>query len=166
MTKRFLVGVLTVLPWVALASDDRDGGNGRKVPFIGVFHPVVTGISIDPARCPEASHPFLFSFQGEAYTTVGRATFEQSHCEGVDHTSFRRGEQTITFATGDKLFGAYSGLLLATPTTATDGRLIIDGTYRNLGGTGRLTNAGGRGVSAGVVDTSNSSAEVTVTGTL
>ena len=32
--------------------------------------------------------------------------------------------------------------------------------------TGRLTNAGGRGISAGVVDTSNGSAEVMVTGTL
>jgi hypothetical protein len=158
-----LMAGLTIAPGIA---DADANGRRAKVDFIGVFHPVFTGGRLDRERCPDRSHPILFTFQGEAFTTLGHATFEQSHCEAPDHSSFRRGEQTITFDSGDVLYGAYQGDLLATPTTAMDGRLIIDGTYRNMGGTGTLSNAHGGGISAGFVDTTNGSAEVTVSGSL
>lgn len=148
-----------------ITADNRDR-RPAPIDFIGVFHPVFAGAAMDPQRCPDRSHPFLFRFTGEAYTTLGHATFEQSHCEALDHSSFRRGEQTITFDNGDLLYGAYSGELLVTPTTATDGRVIADGIYRNRGGTGRLQHAHGRGISMGVVDTTTGAAEITVSGTL
>ena len=161
VTGLILVPALTVVTTAAEASDRE-----RAVDFIGVFHPVPVAFGVDPVRCPDATHPFLISFRGQAWTTAGHALFEQSHCEAVDHTSFRRGEQTITFDNGDQLFGAYSGELHATPTTATDNKLIIDGFYRNRGGTGAISGARGRGISVGVVDTVRGVAEVTVSGTL
>src|SRR5215510_7366950 len=121
LTKVGLVVLLSTLPYLALASNNQDHFEiGRAVDFIGVFHPVPTGLFADPARCPDASHPIVITFQGEAFTTLGHATFEQSHCEAVDHTSFRRGEQKITFDDGTMLFGTYEGLLFATQTTTTD----------------------------------------------
>jgi hypothetical protein len=163
-TIRALAVVLTLLPWGAHASENP--ANQRPVDFIGIFHPGVPGFSFDRARCPEPSHPLLLTFRGEAYTTVGHARFEQSHCEDFEHTSFRRGVQTIKFDNGDELLGAYSGALLPTPTTATDGRLIIDGMYRNTGGTGRFKHADGHGISIGTVDTMTGLAVVSVSGTL
>jgi hypothetical protein len=164
-----VVGVMAALSPAALASrdGDDDGDGRRKVDFVGVFHPVVTGFAMDASRCPDPQHPLLLTFQGDAYTTLGHATFEQSHCEGFDHTSFERGRQAITFDDrGDRLLGTYSGSLLATPTTSGDLRLIIDGLYHNTGGTGRFTHAHGRGISAGVVDSATGEAEVAVSGTL
>ena len=140
--------------------------NQRPVDFVGVFHPGVPSLTLDRQRCPDPTHPLLFTFQGEAYTTAGHARFEQSHCEAADHTSFSRGLQTISFDDGDQLFGRYSGLLHVTPTTQVDGRLIIDGTYRNTGGTGRFRFAHGSGISAGAVDTMTGIAVISVSGTL
>ena len=156
------------LGFTGVTADGGDGPERKRPPvgFIGVFRPVFTGAGMDPERCPDPSHPLLFTFTGEAYTTLGRARFEQSHCEAVDHTSFRRGLQTITFENGEKLFGTYRGELLSTPTSHLDHRLVIDGIYRNRGGTGSLNDARGSGISAGVVDTSTGGAEVTVSGTL
>jgi hypothetical protein len=152
---------------VGQAAEGRENDHRRQKDFIGIFYPVLKGLPIvDARRCPDASHPLLMTFDGVAYTNLGQATFEQSHCVDFDQTSFRRGQQAITFANGDKLFGVYSGSLLPTPTTASDGRVIIDGLYRNVGGTGQLTHAHGRGVSAGAVNIATGSAEVTVTGTL
>jgi hypothetical protein len=155
--------IATIVPSSALADEPE---RQPKVDFIGVFRPVPVAFGADPVRCPEPSHRLLLTFQGIAYTTLGRATFTQSHCQAADHSSFRRGEQTITFDNGDQLFGSYSGVLLPTPTTATDGRLIIDGIYRNVGGTGALEHAHGRGISIGIVDTATGFATVTVSGKL
>ena len=94
--------------------------------FIGVFRPVFTGAGMDPERCPDPSHPLLFTFTGEASTTLGRARFEQSHSEAVDHTSFRDGLQTISFENGEKLFGTYRGELLSMPTSHLDHRRFIE----------------------------------------
>lgn len=142
--------------------DDR-----RSQDFIGVFRAVPAALPVeDPVRCPDASHPLKMTFTGQANTTLGLATFTQSHCEAVDHSSFARGEQTITFANGEQLFGRYSGRILATPTTATDARVIVDGSYRNVGGTGALERAHGHGLSAGVVNIINGAATITVSGSL
>ena len=155
--------LLLLAPLAANAGgDSTDDG----VPFVGVFHPIVTGFSVDPIRCPDASHPLALTFTGEADTTLGHVTFTQSHCEDFTHTSFRRGLQVITIADGSQLSGTYHGQLLPTPTTAIDGKLIIDGVYRNTGGTGTLSKAHGMGISAGVVDTTTGAAEVAVSGTL
>jgi hypothetical protein len=167
MRRRSTTLLFTIsLGLTAMTAAAGDGRKDRPVPFLGVFHPVFAGGGIAPDRCPDPSHPLLLTFTGEAYTTLGRAKFEQSHCEAADHSSFRRGLQTITFENGEMLFGTYRGDLLPTPTTVTDGRLIIDGTYHNQGGTGSLKDARGSGISAGVVNTSTGGAEVTVSGTL
>ena len=106
------------------------------------------------------------AFRGSAQTTLGRAQLTQSHCEDPDHTSFRRGLQTVTFENGAQLFGTYHGRLLATPTTGVDFQLIIDGGYRNTGGTGPLANARGMGISAGTVDIRTGGAVIAVSGSL
>jgi hypothetical protein len=72
----------------------------------------------------------------------------------------------MTFDNGEQLFGAYDGSLLATPTTGVDFQLIIDGRYRNTGGTGALVNSHGTGISAGAVDIRTGGAVVTVSGAL
>lgn len=148
----------------AFATDRRD--DHRDTKFVGVFYPAFEGFAIDPVRCPDASHPILFKFRGTANTTLGTASIVQSHCESADHTSFRRGEQEITLASGWKLTGAYSGRLIPTATTATDGLLIVDGRYRNTGGTGPYKHADGFGISAGTVDTRTGGAVIAVSGTL
>ena len=101
-----------------------------------------------------------------AQTILWRAQLEQSHCEDFEHTSFRRGIQTLTLADGTQLFGSYRGELLATPTTSVDGLLIIRGTYRNTGGTAGLSKARGTGISACTADTRTGAAVVAVSGTL
>lgn len=143
-----------------------DGRHGRPAPFVGVFYPVISGVAFDATRCPDPSHPLLFSFTGLAQTTLGRAQFTQSHCEALDHTSFRRGVQVITLESGWQLFGAYHGRLRATPTTGVDFQLVIDGRYRNTGGTGPFKNADGDGISAGTVDVRTGGAVIAVSGTL
>jgi hypothetical protein len=148
----------------AFAHDRRD--DHREAKFIGVFYPAFEGFAIDPVRCPDASHPILFRFRGTANTTLGTASIVQSHCENADHTSFRRGEQEITLASGWKVVGVYSGRLLPTPTTATDGLLIVDGRYRFTGGSGPFKHADGFGTSAGTVNTRTGGAVITVSGTL
>lgn len=147
----------------AFATDKR--GEHRDTRFVGVFYPAFEGFAIDPVRCPDASHPILFRFRGTANTTLGTAAIVQSHCESADHTSFRRGEQEITLASGWKIVGVYSGRLLPTPTTASDGLLIVDGRYRFTGGTGPFKNADGSGLSAGTVDTRTGGAVIAVSGT-
>jgi hypothetical protein len=150
----------------SLAFGDAERGHTHQKEFIGVFYPVVTGIAFDPHRCPEPSHSILFSFSGSAQTTLGRAQFEQSHCEDLVHASFTRGLQTITFEDGWQLFGKYQGRLLPTPTTSADKLLIISGEYRNAGGTGPFETARGKGISAGTVDVTTGAATVMVSGQL
>ena len=161
-----LIGsILVSLPSLAFA-DEGDNDQGNTTKFVGVFNPVIEGIGIDTKRCPDVSHPYLLTFNGSAQTTLGRAQLVQSHCENPDHTSFRRGLQTLTFANGAQLFGTYQGRLLATPTTGIDFQLIIDGRYRNTGGSGALANARGMGISAGTVDIRTGGAIVAVSGAL
>jgi hypothetical protein len=164
-TSKVLIGALALAAQVAAVADD-DHRRSRKEDFVGVFYPAVSGVGFDALRCPDSSHPILLTFVGTAQTTLGRAQLEQSHCEDSEHTSFRRGIQTLTLADGTQLFGSYRGELLATPTTSVDGLLIIHGTYRNTGGTAGLSKARGIGISAGTVDTRTGAAVVSVSGTL
>jgi len=153
---------LLAAPSVVLAGED---GHSRA-DFIGVFYPAVTVVAVDPTRCPDASYPLLLTFAGEAFTNVGHATFTQSHCQDFAQTSFRRGEKIVTFASGDQLFGVYHGDLLPTPTTGSDGKVVIDAVYRNVGGTGAFSTMHGTGTSAGLVDAASGSAVITEIGTL
>lgn len=155
---------LAAAAFAAFATDRRD--DHRDIKFVGVFHPAFEGFAIDPVRCPDASHPILFKFRGTANTTLGTASIAQSHCENADHTSFRRGEQEIILASGWKVVGVYSGRLLPTATTASDGLLIVDGRYRFTGGTGPFRNADGFGISAGTVNTRTGGAVIAVSGAL
>lgn len=161
--RQLAAGSFAALVGATAFAHDRDRD---EVRFIGVFRPAFEGFAIDPVRCPDASHPVLFMFRGTADTTLGSAAIVQSHCESADHSSFRRGQQEITLASGWKVFGVYSGRLLPTPTTATDGLLMVDGRYRFTGGTGPYTKADGSGRSAGTVDTRTGGALITVSGTL
>jgi len=160
-----LAGAIVLTASLAALAHDRDHDR-RDAKFIGVFYPAFEGFAIDPVRCSDASHPILFKFRGTANTTLGTAAIVQSHCESADHTSFRRGEQEITLASGWKVVGVYSGRLLPTATTATDGLLIVDGRYRFTGGSGPFKHADGFGISAGTVDTRTGGAVITVSGTL
>ncbi len=163
-TKLLIAAVSVAAQATAAADDDRRGGHSKE--FVGVFYPAIVAVTFDAQRCPDTSHPILFSFAGTAQTTLGRAQLEQSHCEDFEHTSFRRGVETLTFADGTQLFGRYQGDLLPTPTTSVDGLLIVSGTYRNTGGTAGLSRARGKGISAGTVDTRTGAAVITVSGTL
>lgn len=165
LTTLVLAGIAAVLPLAVPNSQKPEQLPPSRADFVGVFQARLVGFSRDPIRCPD-THPNLLSFTGEAQTTLGRATFQQSHCEDDTHSSFRRGEQTITFDDGQMLFGTYGGSILPTPTTPFDQRVIVDGFYRNTGGTGRFEHVRGHGISAGVVDITNGSAIVTVSGTL
>ena len=165
-SRAVLIGSILVSLSSLSFADEGDNDQGKKAKFIGVFTPVIQGVGIDTKRCPDPTHPFLLTFTGTAHTTLGSAQLAQSHCEDPEHTSFRRGLQTITFGDGTQLFGAYEGRLLATPTTGVDFQLIIDGRYRNTGGTGALANARGMGISAGTVDIRTGGAVVAVSGEL
>jgi hypothetical protein len=141
-------------------------GDGKPQVFAGVFYPAFSASpTVDPQRCP-ASHPILFQFQGDSYTTLGYSAIAQSHCEDEAHTSFVRGQQTITMPNGDLLYGTYEGRILPTPTTATDGALVVNGRYRNVGGTGAFAKANGKGVSVGTVNLFTGAVVIAVTGSL
>lgn len=143
--------------------DGRDRHDEDGKDFIGVFYPVPVVVrQFDANACP-ASHPYYFEFRGVAMTNVGRGTFVQHHCEDAQDTSFVRGRQTITFD-GGVLEGTYSGTILVN--NAPSGYLIVDGSYRNQGGTGRFAHAHGRGISAGLIDLVKQQFTVTVSGAL
>ena len=161
-----VLGLVLLALGTSSFADEGDNDQGNATKFIGVFMPILQGVGIDTSRCPDPTHPFLLTFTGTAQTTLGRAQLAQSHCENPDHTSFRRGLQTITLDNGAQLFGTYQGRLIATPTTGVDFQLIIDGAYKNTGGTGALAKARGKGISAGTVDTRTASAIVAVSGDL
>ena len=163
-----LVAMIVSLSGVVRAADQNGVSHGPREDFVGVFFgQAVAPPREDPVRCPDPSYPLRLDFAGVAFTNLGRATFTQSHCERIDHTSARDGEETIVFdATGDILYGAYTASVIETPTTALDGRVIIDGTYRNTGGTGSLKHVHGRGISAGVFSVITGAGQVTVSGTL
>ena len=165
LTTLVLAGMATALPLATPRAQKPEQLPPSRADFVGVFQARLVGFSRDTVRCPD-THPNVLSFTGEAQTTLGHATFQQSHCEDDNHTSFRRGDQTITFDDGQTLFGTYGGSILPTPTTQFDQRVIVDGFYRNTGGTGRFEHVRGHGISAGVVDITTGSATVTVTGTL
>ena len=165
LTTLVLAGLAAALPLATTSSQKPEQLPPRRADFVGVFQARLVGFSPGSNRCPD-SHPNLLSFTGEAQTTLGHATFQQSHCEDDSHTSFRDGEETITFDDGQMLFGTYHGSILPTPTTPFDQRVIIDGSYRNTGGTGRFEHVRGHGISAGAVDITTGSAIVAVSGTL
>jgi hypothetical protein len=162
--KPLLAALLLTASCATLADDGL--GDGKPKLLIGVFYPAFSAPPVaDPARCPE-THPTLFQFRGDSYTTLGYATIAQSHCENDSHSSFVRGQQTITTQNGDMLHGTYEGRILMTPTTANDGVLVLDGTYRNRGGTGAFAKANGKGVSVGTVNLFTGAVVIAVTGDL
>jgi len=161
---------ITFFPAIILAvGGTTDDKRPRHQDFVGVFY-ASPDTSVPPGpnaeRCPDPGQPILFTFTGYAYTNLGKATFVQSHCEATDNSSFGRGQEAITFENGDKLFGTYEGDTIVSPTTATDFQVIVDGTYRNTGGTGALARAHGRGISAGHVDVRFGTARIAVSGSL
>jgi hypothetical protein len=159
-----LIASIALLTAISTLADDRR--NERRTAYVGIFLPVPTGASVDPVRCPDATHPILLSFSGTAQTTEGAATFVQSHCANPEGTSFTRGLQDTTLASGWKMTGTYAGRILPTPSTPTDGVVILDGRYRNTGGTGPYVRATGSGVAAGAINTRTGASSVTVSGTL
>jgi hypothetical protein len=163
--KLMLTALLLIASCATLADDGRSGDKQRQL--IGVFYPRMTQppSPFFPDRCPN-SHPLLFQFEGESQSTLGPAHFTRSHCADMALTTFRRGEQAITTANGDVLYGAYQGQLLRTPTSATDGLLIIDGVYQSTGGTGAFAKAFGKGISAGTVNTRTGESIVAVSGAI
>jgi hypothetical protein len=167
LSKVGIVAIIVSLCCVVRASAQNGVSHGPRQDFIGVFF--VQAVALphpDPIRCSDPSYPNRIDFSGVAYTNLGRATFTQSHCEGEDNETAHDGEEVITFANGEILYGAYSASVIVTPTTGTDGRVIIEGTYRNTGGTGSLKHAHGRGISTGVFNTFNGAGQIAVTGTL
>jgi hypothetical protein len=162
------VAIVASLSSVVIAADKNSVSRGPKEDFIGVFYVQAAGLpQEDPIRCSDPSYPLRLDFSGVAYTNLGRATFTQSHCEGTDHAAARDGEEVITFDSGgETLYGTYSATVIVTPTTNRDGQVIIDGSYRNTGGTGSLEHMHGRGISAGVFNVFNGRGQITVTGTL
>jgi hypothetical protein len=163
ISKSMLAALLLTASCATLA-DDGVGGGKPKV-FAGVFYPAIRAVTIDPQRCP-ATHPILFQFEGDSNTTLGYAAIAQSHCEDFEHTAFVRGQQTITAPNGDMLHGTYEGKILPTPTTGTDGALVVSGHYRNAGGTGAFAKANGKGVTVGTVNLFNFGVVIAVTGDL
>jgi hypothetical protein len=96
-----------------------------------------------------------------------RAKRQSRFTVGTDTASVDAASSSvISFDSGDVLFGTYRGSLLPTPTTDSDGRLIMTAPTATPGGTGRLTNAFGHGRSIGTVDTTTGQAVVSVSGTL
>ena len=162
-----IVAIIASLSCVVRASAQNGVSHGPRQDFIGVFYVQAAGLpQSDPIRCSDPSYPLRLDFSGVAYTNLGRATFTQSHCEGLDSAAAHDGEEVITFDNGEVLYGAYAASVIVTPTTTRDGRVIIDGTYRNTGGTGSFKHAHGRGISAGVFNIFNGAGQITVTGTL
>lgn len=163
-SKALLATLAGAASWAALAAGDYDrAGRNNDQDFVGLFRPQSTVVATDPHRCPDRTHPLLFTITGKAQTTAGPADFIQSHCEDAAHTSFRRGFQKITAADGDVLYGVYKGQILLSP----DGTyVVIDGTYANTGGTGKFADARGRGVSAGTIDFATGEIIIAVTGSL
>lgn len=150
----------------AAAAQAAQGLGAGRESFVGVFYPVVTGVSADPQRCPDADHPLLMNFTGTAHTSLGSATFTQAHCINTAQTSFNRGEKRITFGNGETLWASYQGRLAATPTTGSDGKVVVEAIWRNTGGTGSLRHARGVGSSAGTVDVVNGASVITEHGRL
>ena len=162
--KSMFATLLLAASCATLADDGR--GGGKPLAFAGVFYPAFSAPpALDPVRCP-ATHPILFQFQGDSNTTLGYAAIAQSHCEDEAHTGFVRGLQTITTQNGDMLHGTYQGKILPTPTTQTDGALVVSGAYRNTGGTGAFGKANGKGVTVGTVNLFTGAVVVAVTGDL
>lgn len=139
-----------------------DGSSRFGADLLGVFRPETMNFSIDPQRCPDASHPLLAQITGTAHTNLGTAPFVQSHCEDFAHTSFRRGQMTLTTSSGDQLFGTYKGQLVASG----DGIILVDGHYEDVGGTGTLANSHGNGVSVGTINTLTGEIIIALKGTL
>jgi hypothetical protein len=162
--KSMLATLLLTASCATLADDGR--GGGKPQVFAGVFYPAFSAWPMyDPERCP-ATHPILFQFLGDSYTTLGYAAIAQSHCEDEGHTSFVRGKQTITTGNDDRLYGTYEGKILPTPTTGSDGALVVRGHYRNAGGTGAFSKANGKGVTVGTVNLFTGAVVIAVTGDL
>lgn len=162
--RSLLTTLLLTTSCATLAGDGQ--GDGKPQVFAGVFYPAFSAApTLDPVRCP-ATHPILFQFQGDSYSTLGYATIAQSHCEDFAHTGFVRGQQTITTPNGDMLHGTYEGKILPTPTTESDGALVVTGAYRNTGGTGAFSKANGKGVTVGTVNLFTGAVVIAVTGDL
>jgi hypothetical protein len=162
--KSIFVAVLVAASGATLADDGR--GGGKPQVFAGVFYPAIIAMTMPgPQRCPD-THPILFQFEGDSYTTLGFATIAQSHCEDFEHTSFVRGQQTITTQDRDELHGTYEGRIWPTPTTESDGALVVGGRYRNVGGTGAFSKANGKGVTVGTVNLYTGAVVIAVTGDL
>lgn len=168
--KRRIPHVLAAIALGSLAGVAHGGGDDsgrRHQPFVATLTLQLQGISIDAARCPDPAAPFRIDVSGTAKTTVGAAQFAQTHCENDAHTLFTNGTLTMTFADGSKLRAQVQGRLVAPPASSpADAVLMINGMYRNTGGTGAFAHAHGTGVYAGSVNLSDFSVITVMSGGL
>jgi len=161
--KSLVATLAGILSCAALAAADSGRGSRNNHEFIAVFKPQSTVVVKDnPERCPEP-HPLFFTMSGKAQSTIGEVEFVQTHCEDAAHTVFVRGDSKFTTTDGDVLQGTYEGRILH----SADGKfVIVDGTWKNTGGTGKFTRARGKGVSAGSLDFATGEIIITFTGSL
>ena len=125
-----------------------DPGKGKSIEL-------KIGVAIAETLTPEDSPscPFIGTITGGGYATeLGAVTVQATDCFAqTDTTSFafktRPGTVvTLTTASGDQLFGTYSGTAVGNPFPV----LAINGNVTFNGGTGRFKRASGSGTLQGV----------------
>ena len=164
-----LVTAIVGLSCVVSASDKKDPGHGPKEDFIGVFTVQAVGMEVDGNRVRTRCTPCGWIFRA---LPIRLAVARNSRRATVKtKTTWRRAmaKRSSHSTTATSWYGTYSASVIVTPTTGQDGRVMIDGTYRNTGGTGSFEHAHGSGISAGVFIASGPLAgrgQIAVSGTL
>jgi hypothetical protein len=126
-------------------------------------------ISVDSGSCPSPPHYASTILGTGVGTHLGRFTANVHDCfspAGPGVFVFQNGVFILTAADGSELWGAYSGQLVATPTSNLDAIFELHGTYNITGGTKRFRNATGSGVMAGKDNILTGEVVVTLTGTI
>ena len=126
-------------------------------------------ISVDAGSCPLPPHYASTILGTGVGTHMGRFTANVHDCfspAGTGVFVFQNGVFILTAADGSELWGAYSGQLVATPTSNQDAIFQLHGTYNITGGTKRFRNATGSGVMAGTDNILTGEVVVTLTGTI
>lgn len=122
------------------------------------------------SRCPNSGLPFNAGTThgtGQA-SHLGAVTLNATDCITLNPStgtfSFREGMFTLTAANGDQLTAKYEGELV--PTSPTSSVYIVDGEYEIIGGTGRFSDAEGKGTLSGALDLHTNQGKFIASGTL